>query len=245
MDVLSLLAAIVAVALFPGGAYAAAVAGGALAGGRLPPARVPWSSVSVAAAVLLLFAAALVPLPGSPAAVLPLQTGAAANLLGALLLLGGGLALGTPARWTRARLAAGVAALAPLLVLAASAATLDFPVVVALPGRELAAARALAAAALLLAIPVLGRLADAEVPRGLRALHLAVPALVAAVLLAPPGWSGLPAAVAAALVFGGVVIYAVPAVLLSRLPRGGDAILAGMATATSIASICLVALATR
>ena len=244
MDVLSLLAAVVAVALFPGGAYAAAVAGGAAAGGRLVVARVPWSSSSLAAAALLLFAATLVPLPGAPSATLPLETGASANLLAALLLLGGGLALGTPTQWSRARIAAGIAALAPLLVLAAGAATLDFPVVVGLPGRQLAAARALAAVTLLLAAPVLGCPADPALPRGLRALHLAVPALVAAVLLAPPGWSGLPAAVTAAMVAAGVAVYAGLVGLVARI-LPGPIPLAMFATATSIASITLTAVASH
>jgi hypothetical protein len=173
-----------------------------------------------------------------------LETGASANLLAALLLLGGGLALGTPAQWSRARIAAGIAALAPLLVLAAGAATLDFPVVVGLPGRNLAAARALAAATLLLAAPVLGRPADASLPRGLRALTLAVPALVAAVLLAPPGWSGLPAAVTAAMVAAGVAAYAGVAELVARIMPGAVAV-ATFATVTSIASITLTALASH
>lgn len=244
MDVLSLLAAVVAVALFPGGAYAVAVAGGAAAGGRLAPARAPWSSSSLAAAALLLFAAALVPLPGSLSATLPLETGASANLLAALLLLGGGLALGTPAEWSRTRIAAGIAALAPLLVLAAGAATLDFPVVVGLPGRTLGAARALAAVTLLLAAPALGRPADPALPRGLRALTLAVPALVAAVLLAPPGWSGLPAAVAAAMVAAGVAVYAGLAGLVARILPSAVA-LATFAAFTSVASITLTAVASH
>jgi hypothetical protein len=244
MDVLSLLAAVVAVALFPGGAYAAAVAGGAAAGSRLPPTRALWSSTSLAAAALLFFAAALVPLPGAPSATLPLETGAPANLLATLLLLAGGLALGTPPTWSRVRVAAGIAAVAPLLVLAAAAATLDFPVVVSLPGRELAAARALAAATLLFAAPVVGRPGDPTLPRGLRALSLAVPALVAAVLLAPPGWSGLQATVAAAMVAAGMVLYGGLTGVLARLLRGSIP-LAVLATGTAIASIVLTTVASH
>ena len=246
MDTLSLFAAVVAVALFPGGVYVAAIAGGVAAGGRLPRAQgSPWSPVTVAATVLLLFAAALVPLPGSPAQVLPLNDGAPANLLAALLLLGGGIAAGTAPRWSRWRVAAGTAAAAPLLTLAAGAATLDFPVVVALPGREPAAARALAAAAILLATPVLGPPADTTVPRALRALLVAVPALVAAVLLAPPGWAGLPAAVAATLVFGGAVVYAGAAGLLVRLLPRRTMPFALLASMAAIASITLTLLATH
>jgi len=241
--VLSLFAAVVAVALFPGGVYSLALAGGA--GARLVPARVPWSSASLAAAVLLLFAAALVPLPASPSSTLPIDTGTQADLLGALILLGAGLVVGGRPGWSRTRLAAALAGLAPLLVLAAGAATLDLPVVVALPGRELAAARALAAAAILFAAPVAGGSAGGEVPRGLRALQLAVPALLAAVLLAPPGWSGLPAAVAAAMVAAGVAVYAALAGTLARILPSADRALSAIATCASIASIVLTFLASH
>lgn len=239
---LSLFAAVVAVALFPGGVFTLAAAGGTAVAARLTPARAPWSSASLGAAVLLLFAAALVPLPASPSSALPLDSGTQADLLGALILLGAGLAVGGPPSWPRARLVAAVAALAPLLVLAAGAATLDLPVVVALPGRQLAAARALAAAAILFAAPVAARSADAGIPRGLRALQLAVPALFAAVLLAPPGWSGLPAAVCAAMVVGGVAVYAALAGTLCRLGPAADRVLSAIATVAAIASIVLTAL---
>ncbi len=242
---LSLFAAVVAVALFPGGAYAVALAGGMAATGRLEAARAPWSSASLAAAVLLLFAAALVPLPGSPSAVLPLDNGAAANLLATLLLTGAGLAAGTAPGWPRPRLAAAAAAVAPLLVLAAGAATLDFPVVVALPGRDLAAARVLAAVTVLLAAPVLARPHDAARPRTVRALALAVPALIAAVLLAPPGWSGLPSAACAAMVFAGAAVYAAAAARVTGVLGGRDIPVVAIATLTSIASIVLTAIASH
>jgi len=240
MDVLSLFAAVVAMVLYPGGVYSLAVAGGAAL--RLAPARVPWSSASLAAAVLLLFAAALVPLPASPSTTLPLDSGTQSDLLGALVLLAAGLAVGGPPGWPRTRLVAALAALAPLLLLAAGAATLDLPVVVALPGRHLDAARTLAAVALLVAAPVAARSVATEVPRGLRALQLAVPALLAAVLLAPPGWSGLPAAAAAAMVAAGVAAYAALAGTLVRVAPAADRTLPTLAVAAAIASIVLTAL---
>src|SRR5258708_1563500 len=157
MDVLSLLAAIVALTVFPGGFYLAAVAGGVAVSARLPAARALWSPAALAAVALLVFAAALVPLPGAPSAVLPIDSGAPANLLAILLLLGSGLALGTAPRWSRARAAAGLAALAPLLVLAAHAATLDVSVATGLPGPGLPVAPAQSAATPLPAPPLPGR----------------------------------------------------------------------------------------
>jgi hypothetical protein len=246
VDVLGLLGAVVAVALFPGGLYAAAVAAAALPGTRMPAAQEPWTGSAVAAAVLLLSAAALVPLPDSPVLALPPGSGAPANLLAAMALGGAGFALGMPPRWPRTRLVAAAAAALPLLVLAASAATLSFPVVVALPGRELAAARALAAVALLLAAPVLTRVYDHCLPRGLRALGLAVPALFGAVLLAPPGWSNLAAPAAAALVVGGTVLYGgLVGALAVSLRRGAIVVGAYGAAGAAIASIVLIALAAK
>jgi hypothetical protein len=246
VDVLGLLGAVVAVALFPGGIYAAAVAVAALPGTRMPAAEEPWTGNTVAAAILLLCAAALVPLPDSPVIALPPNNGAPANLLAAMVLGGAGFAVGMPPRWSRARLLAGIAAAVPLLVLAASAATLSFPVVVALPGRRLAAARALAAVALLLAAPVLTRVYDHCLPRGLRALGLAVPALFAAVLLAPPGWSNLAAPAAAAMVVGGTVLYGGLVGLLAVTLRRRAIRAAGSGAAlAAIASIVLTALAAR
>jgi hypothetical protein len=245
MDALGLLAAVVAVTLFPGGVYAFAAAGGAAVAGRLPAAQRPWTSAHAGAAALLLFAAALVPLPQAPAAALPAPDGAPSNLLAVLLLLGAGIAAGTPASWTRARIAAATAAVAPLLVLGAAAATLSLPVVVALPGRELAAARALAATAILVAAPLLGRVQDTATPRPLRALLLVVPALVAAVLLAPPGWSNIPAAAAAAMTLAGIALYAGVVALGWRVVGTRPAPPAVAAGCAAIASIVLTALASR
>jgi hypothetical protein len=246
MDVLGLLAAVVGVTLFPGGLYACAAAGGVVVGGRMaPPAGTPWTAPTLGAAALLLFAAALVPLPQSPTTALPTPDGAPANLLAALLLLGGGVAVGTAPHWTRTRLAAAAAAALPLLVLIAQAATLSFPVVVSLPGAPLAAGRALAAVSILLAVPVLGRLDDPSTPRGLRALLVAVPALVAAVLLAPPGWSQLPAALAAVMTLAGVILYAAALRAVRRLLRHRDMPLVALAAAAAIGSIVVVARAGR
>src|SRR5581483_6296497 len=148
MDTLSLFAAVVAMTLFPGGVYACAVAGGAGWAARLRgTAHQGWTPAALAAAALLLLAAPLVPLPDAPAVELPAGGGAAVNLLGAMLLLGAAVALGTAAEWPRTRIAAAAAAAAPLLVLCAQAATLSFTVIAGLPGAGLAAGRALAAVA--------------------------------------------------------------------------------------------------
>lgn len=246
MDTVGLFAAVVAVALFPGGLYACAAAGGAAWAARLRPADARgWTPAALSAAALLLFAAALVPLPQSPAVELPGGGGAPSNLLAVLLLLGAAIALGSDPGWPRLRIAAAAAAAVPPLVLAAQAATLSFPVVVGLPGPRLAAGRALAATALLLAAPVLVRAGDPAAPRPLRALLLTVPALLAAVLLAPPGWSGIPAAAAAGLALAGVPLYAAIAIGLRRVTRHHDLPATTAACAAAIAAIVVIALVSR
>lgn len=245
MDALGLFAAVVATTLFPGGIYACAVAGGAGWAARLGGGRTAWTPTALAAATLLLFAAALVPLPDSPAVQLPAGGGADTNLLAVLLLLGAATALGTAPAWPRARIATAAAAAVPLLVLCAQAATLSFAVVTGLPGPRLAAGRALAATALLLAAPALARLDDEATPRALRALLVAVPALVAAPLLAPPGWSNIPGAAAAALTLAGVALYAALVARLRRITRGTDAAFAVAAISAAIAAIVVTAVASR
>ncbi len=246
MDTLSLFAAVVAMTLFPGGVYACAVAGGAGWAARLRgTAHQGWTPAALAAAALLLLAAPLVPLPDAPAVELPAGGGAAVNLLGAMLLLGAAVALGTAAEWPRTRIAAAAAAAAPLLVLCAQAATLSFTVIAGLPGAGLAAGRALAAVALLLAVPVLARIEDARTPRPLRALLVAVPALVAAPLLAPPGWSNIPGAAAAALTVAGVALYAAVVAALRRLAREHDAPFAAASILAAIGAIVVTVLASR
>jgi len=249
MDALGLFAAVVAVTLFPGGLFACAAAGGAALaagfGGRRRPVDNGWTPAAFAAAALLLFAAALVPLPQSPALELPAPGDAPTNVLAVVLLAGGGVALGTVPRWPRSRIAAALAACVPLLVVAAQAATLAFPVVVGLPGPRLTAGRALAAAAILLAVPGLAEPDEATVPVLLRALLLAVPAMVATVLLAPPGWSGLPAAAAAALTLVGVALYGGVVRVALRALHGKTLHLSGVACAAAIAAIVLTVLASR
>jgi hypothetical protein len=162
-------------------------------------------------------AAALLPLPGSPAISLPGRSGPTPNLLGMLVLLAAAVALTGPPRWSRRRLLLAAVATVPALVLAASAATFSLPVIVGLPGNRLALARDLAA--LVLGVVVLAGMSlwvAAALPRlpgvGAAAVVLAAVAVHGRVAPRLGRIAVRPVtAVAAAAALGSVVLGAVAA----------------------------------
>jgi hypothetical protein len=205
MEVTGLLAAAVAVGVFPGGLYLAAAASAAArgAGAWRWPALTP---AEIAGLVALTLAAALVPLPGAPGRLIPDPGGAEANLLALLMLTGVALGLGSAPRWGAWRSAAAAAAGLPLLALAAAGSTLSAPTVAGLPGARLGVARLLAALALVLVGPALAGAGSADaterggVERAVPAVGLtALFALLAVAIGFPSGWGRLPGFVAAAL----------------------------------------------
>src|SRR5207302_9662687 len=205
MDTLALLSAAVAVLLYPGGAYLAGAA--LLAGGRAAAAPARWTPPAVAAAACAVFAAALLPLPGSPATSLPGRTGPTANLLGVLLLLAAAVVLTGPPRWPARRLVLAGAATLPALVLAVAAATFSLPVLVGLPGVRLGLARDLAAAAVLVAAPLLVPDEPATTPPPARAVVLGVVVLAGMSLWVPATLPRLPGVAAAAVVLAAVALF--------------------------------------
>jgi hypothetical protein len=241
MDPLGLLAAVVAVLVYPGGTYLAAAA--LLAAGRsaLAPAR--WTAPAAAGAACAALAAALLPLPGSPAVGLPDRSGPAPSLVPLLVLLGAAVALTGPAHWTRQRVALAMATTLPGLTLAASAATFSLPVIVALAGTGAAAARDLAAAALLLAAPHLLPEGAGEPPALARALVLGVLVLAGMSLWLPAALPDLPGAVVAALLLAAVAAHGrLAAAPLARLAARSTA---RLATGAGLAAALLGALAVR
>ena len=122
MDPLGILAAVVALAVYPGGLF---LAGILWFGGGLP-----WRSTSawrpslrdLAALAAIDLAVAGAPLPASPAASLPPAAGAAPDIVVVALLVAASVVLVAPGRWHVRRLlcAAGVATTASLSVIAAA-----------------------------------------------------------------------------------------------------------------------------
>jgi hypothetical protein len=221
MDVTGLLAAALAVAVFPGGLY---LASAALASSRgTAPFRVEaLTPPEVAGLVAITFAAALLPLPGAPSQLIPTTGGAPPNLLALLLLAGMVLGLATAPRWDVWRCAAVMAAVLPLLALAAEGSTLTATTVAGLQGGHLGIARMLAALALVLAGPAVagagaltgagaiaasaaeaGGGAAAGTDAGGRSLPVAATvalcALLAVAIGLPASWSSVPGVVVAVL----------------------------------------------
>jgi hypothetical protein len=160
MDRIGLLAAAVAVIAFPGGAFAAAAGLMAAAGSndlrRAGEPDTAWTPATVAGLAALAMAAALVPLPGSPALTLP-SLGAPGNLLAIIVLVAAAVVLcdGAPDRWDPLRLAAAAGCVVAVTTLCAAAASFNPDIVAGLGGGRAGAARLLTGASLLLAIPSL------------------------------------------------------------------------------------------
>ena len=218
MDPLGILAAVVALAVYPGGLF---LAGILWFGGGLP-----WRSTSawrpslrdLAALPAIDVAVAGAPLPASPAASLPPAAGAAPDIVVVALLVAASVVLVAPGRWHVRRLlcAAGVATTASLSVIAA--ASLALTTIAGEPGVRMAMIRALAAVAILVAAPQLcGSPVGASVGR--RAV-LAGTALLGLSLLLPAGLSGWAAlagaAAAAAATVGYVAVIGAAARALAR-----------------------------
>jgi hypothetical protein len=239
MDTLALLSAVVAVLLYPGGAYLAGAA--VLACGR---AAVPvrWTAPGAAGVVCAGLAAALLPLPGSPAISLPGRSGPSPNLLGMLVLLAAAVALTGPVRWSRPRLLVAVAATVPALALAAAAATFSLPVIVGLPGTRLAIARDLAAVAVLLAAPLLLPDEPGASPPPARALVLGVVVLAGMSLWAPAALPNLPGAAAALVVLAAVAAHGR---LAPALGRRAARQVSAVAAAAAVAAVVLGAVTAR
>jgi hypothetical protein len=237
VDPLGLLAAGTAIIAYPGGAYLLAAA---LVGGR-PAALVGvrWTASAAAATACALMAAALLPLPGSPALSLPDRSGAAPNLLGLLVLLTAAVVLAGPPRWSPRRLVLAAAAAAPALAPAAAAATLSLPVIVGLPGSGLMAARDLAGAALLLGAPQLVPESPAT-PPAVRAIVLGVVVLAGMCLWVPALLPAFPGAATAALLLLAVAAHGR---LAPWLVRRAARPAAAVAAAAGLAAVVLAAIA--
>jgi hypothetical protein len=240
MDALALLSAAVAVLLYPGGAYLAGAA--LLAGGRAAASPARWTAPAAAGVVCAGLAAALLPLPGSPAISLPGRSGPAPNLLGMLVLLAAAVALTGPVRWSPPRLLVAAAAAVPALALAAAAATFSLPVIVGLPGTRLALARDLAAVAVLLAAPLLLPDEPGASPPPARALVLGVVVLAGMSLWVPAALPRLPGAAAALVVLAAVALHGR---LAPGLGRHAARQATAVAAAAALAAVVLGAVAAR
>ncbi len=192
MNPLAALSAVLALALFPGAAYAGATALVVTWVGRVPRGLGPARLEELAVAAGVVAGAGLLALPGSPLYALPTGT----SLAGILTAIAAGVALGTSRAWPWHRVMAAAAALLPLIGLAASARTLDMRTVAVIPAE---AARLWAASAALLAIPAVVRPFDPAPSRLSRSALLATASLLVTTIAIYSQLSGLPAAGVAAI----------------------------------------------
>jgi hypothetical protein len=173
MNALVALSAIIAVAIFPGTAYAGTVALAVAVAGRMPSGLRPAQLDELATAVGVTAACGLLALPGSPLS----GPSAGVSLVVLVTALAAGIAWGTAERWPWHRLVAAVVAVAPLLVLASTAMTLDLRTIAA-AGGSVGTARPWAVAAILMAVPALVRPFDPHSARLDRAALVAAAGLV-------------------------------------------------------------------
>jgi hypothetical protein len=234
MNPLAALSAVVALAAFPGMAYAAAVALLQSWAGRVPAGEGRVRLEELVAAAGATAGCGLLAIPDSPLFGLP--TGA--SLVGILILFAGGIAWGTSAQWPWHRLLAGAAVLLPLLGLAAAANTLGISTIASAPEQ---AVRIWAGIAALLALPALIRPFDPSSSRISRSALLAATSLLFASLVTFAPLAGLGALWVAGICAAASVAYAGLIGLLRRPVIAGATLLglvavipAGVALAIAI-----------
>jgi hypothetical protein len=235
VDPVTLLAAVVALVAFPGGAYTLAAGGLAMRATGPPALRPsPWTAAHLTGCVLLLTAAALIPLPGAPTAVLP-SDGAPANLTAAVLLAGAGVVC-TIGGGGALRLLAAVTAATPLLALAVAASSLSLDSVTALSGARFGAARWLAAGVVVVLAPLLCS-GDEDAPGPAVALCSAVVLLFGLGIALSGRFGNAPGVITAVVVLGAMV----PVAAVGRLVRGSPLLAVAVATpAATVASLLAI-----
>jgi hypothetical protein len=244
MDPLGLLLEIVAITVYPGGAFLAVLTWLTRRVGGMP-AGTTLDGRGLMAIVAATLAAAMSAVPGAPAASLPPSGGATPNLIAALLLLFVAGALVAPHPWSMRRVAAlGFGGL-PLMLLGLAAASFSIAAVAGAGGDDAAVARILAVAAALIAMPLV---VQPHLPAGSVMARATVVAATLEVLLSTLISPSLPSpepAIAVAALVVAVALYA----LILRAGRAATRVehlsLVGIAAACSAAATVAVVLAAR
>ena len=214
MDPLGLLLEVVALAVYPGGLFLGTLAWITWRGAGLPRGGPP-DARRLAAIAVAIVAAAMAPLPGTPAASLPPPGGATPNLVAAVLLVVVAGSLVAPDPWSRRRrvlVAVGGISIVLLGLVAASFSTSDIS---GATGATNAVARVLTVAGVLVALPIVVKPQAAAGWVGARSIVVAASLVVVLAIVIPPAqrWPVAPLWVVGLVV--GVGLYAV----LLRLAR--------------------------
>jgi hypothetical protein len=244
MDPLGLLLEIVALAVYPGGLFLAVTAwiiyrGAGLAPGTALDVR---GFAAIAAAVV---AAAMAPLPGTPASSLPPAGGATPNLLAAVLLVVVAGSLVAPAPWSHRRIILVTFAGASLVLLGLMATSLSTTDISGSTGGVNAAARILSVIAVLVALPVLLKPQSAAGSVAARASVVAASLVVVLAIVIPPAqqWPAAPLWVVGLVVAVGV--YALLLRLGQALTRREHLSVVTVAWLCSIAASVTAVIAAR
>lgn len=214
MDPLGLLLEVVALAAYPGGLFLAVMAWLTYRGAGMERST-SLDARGLAAIAIAAVAAAMAPLPGTPAASLPPPGGATANLVAAVLLIVVSGSLVAPQPWSRRRLVLVVFGGTALVLLGLVATSFSSTDISGAAGRANAAVRILAVIAVLLALPAVIKPQEASGSVAARATVVAATLEVMLAILIPPAqqWPFAPVWVLGLVAT--VVVYA----LLLRLIR--------------------------
>jgi hypothetical protein len=214
MDPLGLLLEVVALAVYPGGVFLAVMAWITYRGAGMDrPTGLDLRGF--AAIAMAAVAAAMAPLPGTPAASLPPPGGATPNLVAAVLLVTAAGSLVAPQPWSRRRLVLVALAGTSLVLLGLVATSFSSTDIAAASARADAAARLLAVIAVLLALPMVVKPQRPGASAAAGATVVAATLEVVFAVVVPPGqqWPVAPMWVVGLV--AAVVVYA----LLLRLGR--------------------------
>jgi hypothetical protein len=186
MDPLGLLLEVIALAIYPGGVFLGVMAWITWRGAGLPHGQA-LDVRGLAAISIAVVAAAMAPLPGTPAASLPPPGGATPNLIAAVLLVVVAGSLVAPDPWSRRRrvlVALGGISLVLLGLLAASFSSTDIAAAV---GSMSLVTRILAVAGVLVALPIVVQPQLAQGSVAARATVVAASLIVVLAIVIPPG----------------------------------------------------------
>jgi hypothetical protein len=185
VDPLGLLLEVVALAVYPGGGFLAVMAWITYrCAGMDRPAKLDVGGL--AAILTAAVAAAMAPLPGTPAASLPPPGGATPNLVAAVLLVVVAGSLVAPQPWSRRRLLLAAFAGISLVLLGLVASSFSSTDIAAAAGRANGAARILTLIAVLLALPMVVKPHWAGASAAARATVVAATLEVVLAIVIPP-----------------------------------------------------------
>lgn len=244
MDPLGLLLAIVAVAVYPGGLFLAALAVVVQRTGGLPRVR-DLDARALGAVIAATLAASMSSLPGSPAASLPPPGGATPNLAAAILLLFVAASLAAPEPWSVRRALLGGLGGASLVLLGLVAASFSVATIAGIGGGEALTARILAAATALIALPLVVQPHKRGTGAVGRITVMAATAEVVLALLVPPSLQWPATLIAIGALVGVVAIFGVLLRAARAATRREYPALVALDVACCAAATVVAVLATR